>query len=343
MSGSGAAGVDVLSDVLRGVKLSSALFFCVEASSPWVAEAPSAGVIAPILLREAQQLVSYHVLLEGSCYCELVGAPPVRLDAGDIIVVPHGDRYALSSRPGMLGSYPEAVLCEWFQQTVARAVADPFLFIEGGGEPESRRVLCGFLGCDAAPFNPVLGPLPRMLHLRRPDRAADERLEHLTALALAEIRDPRAGRDCALLRIGELLFVEVVRRYLAALPAEGAGWLSGLRDPLVGHALGLLHDQPAHAWTVEELARRTGASRSVLAERFSALVGQPPMQYLTHWRMQLAARLLEGAGAKVAAVALQVGYDSEAAFSRAFKALVGIPPAVWRRQRAEQLSAHAAS
>jgi AraC-like DNA-binding protein len=328
----GGAPVDVLSDVLRGVRLTSSLFFCVEASSPWVAEAPTASAMAPILA-PAQHVISYHVLLEGECYCELAGADPVRLEPGDIAVIPHGDRYAMSSRPGMLGSYTEAELCEWFRQTVARAVADPVRFVEGGGEAESRRVLCGFLGCDAVPFNPVLGPLPRLLHLRSHEHGADERLKHLTALALAEVREARAGRDCMLLRISDLLFVEVVRRYLDGMSGESAGWLAGLRDPLIGHALALLHRRPSHAWTVEELGRSIGASRSVLAERFSALVGQPPMQYLTHWRIQLASGLLRAPGAKVAAVALQVGYDSEAAFSRAFKGLVGVSPAEWRRQR----------
>jgi AraC-like DNA-binding protein len=193
-------------------------------------------------------------------------------------------------------------------------------------------VLCGFLGCDALPFNPVLAALPRLLHVRGTAGHGDDRLGHLIEFALAEVAEPRAGRACVLLRISELMFVEVVRRYLASMPAEQTGWLAGLRDPEVGRALAWLHRQPAHGWTVEELGRRSGLSRSTLAERFTALVGQPPMQYLARWRMQIAASLLADDRSKVSSVALEVGYDSEAAFSRAFKSLVGCSPAAWRKR-----------
>lgn len=338
MAGGGFPDADVLSDVLAAVRLTSALFFRVEASSPWVAEAPAGSAMAPVLFREGRHVISYHVLLEGSCYCELPGDAPVQLSAGDIVVIPHGDRYALSSHPGMLGLHPEQAILEWFEQTVARAVPDPFNFVEGAGETAARRLLCGFLGCDAAPFNPVLGHLPRLIRLSRRSGDRDERLVALIALAQAELRERRAGKHCVLLRISELLFVEVVREYLASSFGERAGWFAGLRDPLVGCALGLLHGAPAHPWTVDELARRSGASRSILAERFSELLGQPPMQYLTHWRMQLAARRLCDGRAKVSAVAEEVGYDSEAAFSRAFKSIVGVPPAAFRRSHGREMS-----
>jgi AraC-like DNA-binding protein len=160
-----------------------------------------------------------------------------------------------------------------------------------------------------------------------------DRLAHLVEFAVAEPRAPTPGSDCIRLRIADLMFVEVVRRYLAALPAEQTGWLAALRDGIVGRALALLHGQPAHPWSLEELARRAAVSRSALAERFTHLVGQPPMQYLTRWRMQLAGRLLSDGGAKVSAVALAVGYDSEAAFSRAFKKAVGMAPAAWRKRQ----------
>ena len=205
----------------------------------------------------------------------------------------------------------------------------------GGGGPDRIGVVCGFLGCDAHPFNPVLAALPRLVHVpRRSTAAAPDPLGALIDLVVAETRVRRAGADCVIQRLGELLFVEVVRRHLAALPAGGDGLLAGLRDPVVGRALALLHARPAHPWTLDELARAAAVSRSALAERFTALVGQPPIQYLTHWRLQLAARRLADRSATVAAVAHEVGYDSEAAFSRAFKKLVGSPPSVWRRRRA---------
>lgn len=324
---------DVLSDVLRAVRLTGSLFFFVEAGSPWVAEAPNAARFARILLPRAQHVVSYHLIMEGTCYCELEGQAPVQLRAGEGIVIPHGDRYALSSAPGMLGTFPEEVLIGWFRQMAARELPDSFRVREGRGERVSIRVLCGFLGCDALPFNPVLSRLPKLLHLRRSAPPEREGLEHLIALASREVTERRAGSECMLLKISELMFVEVVRCHLMALPSGERGWLAGLADPVVGRALALLHERPAHAWTVEELARRAGASRSALAERFSELVGQSPIAYLASWRMQLAATLLADGRVKVSAVAAQVGYDSEAAFSRAFKAAAGLSPAAWRKEQ----------
>jgi AraC-like DNA-binding protein len=196
-------------------------------------------------------------------------------------------------------------------------------------------MVCGFLGCDARPFNPLLDTLPRVLVARARDGGPNGTLAHFARLALDETRGGRAGSECVLARLSELMFLEVVRHYLATLPDEQKGWLAGLRDPHVGHALAALHGRPGHDWSLDELAQTAGVSRSVLVERFTSFVGQPPMQYLAHWRMQLAAgRLVEGA--TVAAVAYDLGYGSEAAFSRAFKKLVGVAPAHWRRQRTSQ-------
>jgi AraC-like DNA-binding protein len=199
--------------------------------------------------------------------------------------------------------------------------------------------VCGFLGCDLEPFNPLLATLPRLLHVRRGPRSTGDPLDQLIDFTVAESRERRAGGECVRLRLSELMFVEVVRRHLATLPAEETGWLAGLRDPMVGRALALLHSRPAQPWTLESLARDVGLSRSVLAERFAHLVGHPPMGYLTRWRMQVAARLLADGLAKVSAVAREIGYDSEAAFSRAFKRAAGMPPGVWRRRHAARPAA----
>ncbi|HYP86868.1 MAG TPA: AraC family transcriptional regulator, partial [Polyangiaceae bacterium] len=200
--------------------------------------------------------------------------------------------------------------------------------IEGGG-PEKARVICGFLGCDARPFNPLLATLPRVIHLRA--RPADDVLRSLVELAVIESAQPRPGGDCALSRLSELLFVEVVRRYVAQLPPGGVGWFAGLRDENVGRALQKLHQRPTHDWSLEGLAKECGLSRSVLAERFAHLVGVPPIQYLAKWRIQLAASLLRSGKSSLAEIADQVGYGSEAALSRAFKRQVGIAPALYRR------------
>ena len=321
---------DALSDALRTVRLTGASFFLVNAKAPWVNEIPDGSVLAPILLPAAQQIVSYHIVTRGPCWAGLAGEPAVRLDDGDILLIPRGDAYFMSSAPGMRAEDPVAPAVEFFRLMAAGQL--PSLLTEGGAKGEPTHLVCGFLGCDLRPFNPVLAALPRLVHLRRPAAAEADRLDHLVDFALAETREHLAGGRCVLLRLSELLFVEVLRRCLPALPEAQTGWLAGLRDPMVGRALALLHGRAAEAWTLARLAREVGVSRSTLAERFTALVGQSPMRYLGHWRMQLAARLLAEGAAKLHAVALEVGYDSEAAFSRAFKRMVGSAPAAWRRR-----------
>ena len=327
-------GKDPLSEVLRTVKLTGALFFLVEATSPWGVEVPHAGVFGPIILPRAQHVVSYHIALQGSGYASLPGTSPARFAAGDIIVFPHGDPYAMVSRPGGPLEFDAAASLQFFREMAAGRL--PFVVKEGGGGPERAQFVCGFLGCDARPFNPLLETLPRLLHVKRPVGEQLDLLDRLIDLTLMEAQISRAGGECIRLRLSELIFVEVARRYLATLGVNQTGWLSGLRDPVVGHALSLLHERPAHAWTLKDLARQTGVSRSVLADRFMHLVGHPPMRYLTRWRIQLAARLLADGATKVAAVSQEVGYASEAAFSRTFKRIAGVPPAVWRDQRPTQ-------
>jgi AraC-like DNA-binding protein len=158
-------------------------------------------------------------------------------------------------------------------------------------------------------------------------------IDAFVQFAVAESKAPRPGGECVLGRLSELMFVDVVRRYLETLPADRTGWLAGLREPFVGRALTALHRNPSHGWTLESLAHEVGLSRSALAERFTQFVGQPPMQYLTNWRMQIAANQLLGSTDSVATIAERVGYESEAAFSRAFKKSVGAPPSQWRKRR----------
>ena len=319
---------DPLSDVLRTVRLTGGLFFLVDASPPWVVEVPAAESFRPILLPDAQHMISYHVVTQGSCWAALTdGEAPVRLDAGDVVLFPHGDPYVMSSAPGMRAKEPVEAALEFFRDMATTGA--PALALEAAG-PDGTRVCCGYLGCDVRPFNPVLAAMPPLVHLRPPAGGRADRLGPLVQFALAESREATAGGRCVLLRVGELMFVEVVRRYLAALPSEQTGWLAGLRDPVVGHALTLLHADPGGGWTLDRLAREVGISRSALADRFAHFVGQPPMQYLARWRMQLASRMLADGTAKVGAVAMDVGYESEAAFSRAFKKIVGASPAAWR-------------
>jgi AraC-like DNA-binding protein len=249
---------------------------------------------------------------------------------------PHGDAHVVSSAPGLRGDAPDL---RWFRRSTMAQLPLRIAF-NGANSPSTEpsalagetTIVCGFLGCDLQPFNPLIAALPRLLHLRG---SGDDGgwMAQFMRQAVAESNSRRPGGEAMLARMSEMMFVDAVRRYTASLPPDSAGWLAGLRDRLVGRALALLHEQPAQDWTIDELGRRIGLSRSALHERFVQLIGVPPMQYLAQWRMQAAARMLLETRATVATIALDVGYDSEAAFARAFKRLVGKPPAAWRRER----------
>jgi AraC-like DNA-binding protein len=314
---------DTLSDVLRAVRLTGAVFFTVDATEPWVTETPAASEIAGRIVAGAEHVIDYHVVTTGACWGGVVGEPPVRLEAGDVIVFPHGDAHVMSSAPGMRGQPDPGVYRRPESQL-------PTVIRQHGGSQQRAEVICGFLACDARPFNPLLATLPRTIHVR-PQPGDDGVIGQFVRLALAESAARRAGGESVLAHLSELLFIEVVRRHLATLPPEQRGWLSGLRDEQIGRALGKLHAGPAHPWTLEELAGEVGMSRSALAERFAHFVGVPPMQYLAQWRMQLAATLLSSSAIGLAEMAPRVGYGSEAALSRAFKRWVGIAPALWRQ------------
>ncbi len=329
--GANTGAKDPLSGVLRTVKLTGALFFAVDATSPWGMEVPQANTFGPIILPRAQHVISYHIILQGSGYVALSGMPPTRFEAGDIVVFPHGDAYAMLSRPGQPPEFVTEDVLGFFRDMAAGRL--PLVVEEGGGGPERAQFVCGFLGCDTRPFNPLLGALPRLLLVKRPADLQNDLLDRLIDLTLAEVRGGGVGAECIRLGLSELIFIEVVRRYLATLDADQTGWLLGLRDPAVGRVLALLHERPALAWTLEELAKQSGMSRSVLANRFVHMVGYPPMQYLTQWRMQLAARLLSDGVMKVSSVGQEVGYASEAAFSRTFKRIAGVSPAAWRERQ----------
>jgi AraC-like DNA-binding protein len=324
------SGSDPLSHVLRMVKLTGAVFHLVEASFPWGVEIPPARVYAPIILPGAQHIVSYHIVLKGAGWVVMPGMAPARFEAGEILVLTQGEAYSLLSSPGQVPEYDADATIAFFREWASGKL--PFVTREGGGGAGGAEYVCGFLGCDLRPFNPMLRALPSLIRVKR--AAEQDVLGRLLDLALAEGRLPRVGGESIRLRLSELIFIEVLRRCLEALAAHETGWLSGLRDPAVGKALAALHERPAHAWRLQELAQKAGMSRAAFAARFAHLLGQPPMEYLTLWRMQMAARLLADGATKVAAVGREVGYDSEAAFSRAFKKTVGVSPAAWRASAA---------
>ncbi|HMI57694.1 MAG TPA: AraC family transcriptional regulator [Gemmatimonadaceae bacterium] len=321
--------MDPLSDVLRAVKLNGAYFYLVEAAAPWSVSANAARELVPRILPDAEHLISYHILLSGSCWAGVAGEPQVLMKPGDVVVFPQGDAHLMSSARGLasgegrVGTSPER-----YPETVYLG-------------PEVTRdtsFVCGFLGCDARPYNPLIASLPRRMHF---SDAAGGWLSQFPGQVVAESRAGRVGSETMLTRMAELMFVEIVRRYVEELPLQHTGWLAGLRDGVVGAALSALHERPAYPWTLASLARATASSRTVLVERFSHLVGVPPILYLARWRLQLAAEQLTRGSAKVAAIGSQVGYESEAAFSRAFKRETGLSPAAWRRARAGDTSSRA--
>ncbi|MEO8065031.1 MAG: AraC family transcriptional regulator [Pseudomonadota bacterium] len=316
--------MDALSDVLRAVRLSGAFFFDVQAHCPWVAETPQGKTVVDAMFPGSDHLVCYHLIMNGSCWLELEGEDPIKLSAGDIIVLPQGDTHVLTTEIGKRKT-PE--------MSMYRIPDDGQLPVQismGTHGGDQAHFVCGFLGCDSRPYNPLLTALPRIIHIK--DHASGALGAYFRA-ALAESKG-RMGGASMLGRISELMFVDVIRRHLESLPADRTNWLSGLRDPYVGRALTALHADPSRDWTLEALAQEAALSRSAFAERFNQYVGHPPMQYLTSWRMQLATNYLRNGTETIASVANRVGYDSEAAFSRAFKKAVGAPPSEWRTTHA---------
>lgn len=334
-SGSFAPGSDApydpLSDVLSALRLTGAIFFEWNVSWPYTETVPAGSQFASVVLPGAHQVVSYHIVLDGTAWASQPGGEPIHLEAGDILLVPRGHAYAMSSSRDacVTATVQLATALEFFGKLAAGAL--PLVLHDGGGGARTTRVVCGFLGCDDEPFNPVLQALPPLVRLRSIQSRKHDRLQNLLDLALAECRTSTPGSRNVLLRCSELMFVEVVRRCALELPIREQGWVGALRDPIAGKALVLLHRDPARRWTLESLASAVGISRSQLAERFTRCLGEPPIFYLTRWRIQLATRLLADHETKVATVAGRVGYGSEAAFSRAFKRCLGVSPLQWRR------------
>ncbi len=333
--------LDPLSDVLRSVRLRGSVFFHVSCRGQWSALAAPSHEMGPAVMPGAEHVIEYHLLVKGEGWVAVDGEPPLRLREGDIVMLPHGDAHVVSSAPG-LAPVDEG---DWLYRMRDDPKPIPItysggMFQAGAGLPSEEAttvILCGFIACDLRPFNPLIAALPRLLHL--PAEGVGAWVAPMLEHAAAESGELRAGSAALLQRVSEMVFVDGARRYLDSLPPQAQGWLGALRDRQVGRAITLMHGAPAEPWTLEELGRRVGLSRSAMHERFVALTGMAPMQYLANWRMQCGARLLRESHATVAAVALDVGYDSEAAFARAFKRATGLPPAAWRRAQRQSAAA----
>ena len=320
--------MDVLSDVLSALRLTGAVFFDVHARAPWVAETPPIDRISERVMPDFDRVIAFHAVMDGECFASLADGsePPVRLECGDAVIFVGGGSHLIGSEPGQRAR-PNLDL---YRRPTDRAL--PFVLNELGGRGAPAQVVCGFLGCDDRPFNPIIDELPRMMHVRRAGEGKNLTCE-LIRVVLQENRNPSAGGEIFLAKLSELLFLQAVRQHIDRLPADAKGWLAGLRDGAIAASLRLMHARPSEAWTLESLAKEIGLSRSGFAERFSQVMGLPAMQYLGNWRLQLAARLLERPNLSLTKVASSVGYESEAAFNRAFKKRVGTPPGSWRRSR----------
>lgn len=318
--------MDALSEALKSVRMTGAIFFNAEFTRPWGFQA-AARQAASVLAPGTERLVPYHLVIEGEATAQIDGETSVSLAAGDIVLVPHGDAHTLSS-----GS-PSALIDS--ASLLAKFLAgDVSLTRHDGGGDATTRFVCGYFGCERNAERLFLAGLPPMIKLNVRGDPAGAWLENSIRYLVSEAESDRPGRMVMLSKLGEALFVETLRRYMEQLPVEQTGWLAGARDPIVGAVLALLHSKPCHPWTTSELAAQAGASRSVIVERFARFLGEAPHVYLARWRLQLAARLLETTRKTVVQIAGEVGYESEAAFNRAFKREFGAPPARYRKQLA---------
>lgn len=315
--------MDALSDVLRVIRLSGGVFLEAHLSAPWCMK----GRISPDDCKAFQVaptlVIATHFVVSGQMLVKVNDDDPMIVRAGELVLLPHNDVHAFGSHLDVAPfSQPDEVKSK---------SAGEFTRIELGGGGEATQLLCGYLGSDQA-FGPLLSSLPTVLKMDVRATPLGAWVESSFRFAVSQIASGRVGSTTVIAKLSELLFVEAVSHYIAGLPEDRKGWLAGLRDPQIGRALALMHAKPAQAWSAEALAAEVGMSRSGFAERFASLVGQPPMQYLTYWRMQLAAQRLRESREAIAQVGYAVGYESEAAFSRAFKREFGDSPASWRRR-----------
>ena len=328
--------MDALSDVLRVIHLTGAVFLRAEFTAPWSVLAGSDSGDCADYMPDAKHFVYYHLVTQGSCLATVPGLAPVRLEAGDLVLFPRGDAHVVASAPD-LDAVPIA-------QLLKPSAADAVIHrVVHGGGGEATRALCGFLACDTRLFEPLLLALPRILKFHAQKGPASSWVESALRSTVEESVTPSAGLATVVAKLAEVLFVEALRRHIDTLPPDEKGWLSGFRDPYVGRALTLMHARPAHPWTVVELGREVALSRSALAARFAHALGQSPMNYLSAWRMYLAAHMLGTGSQTIAAITEQIGYDSEPSFYRAFKRAFGVPPASFRHERTPAVSLSHAS
>lgn len=324
-----ADSADVLSDVLGSMRLSSTVLFRTTFREPWSVTTPDCHQLAQVLPFRTERIIPFHVIAGGGCWVEVTGREPAWLDEGDAVVLPYGDTHRLGGRERAAASVPVGPLLPpppWNDMPL----------VEHGGAGDATQIICGFVQCDELLFHPILRHLPALLHVSPDATPADQWLATTIRHTASEASRPMPGSRSMLPRLTELMFVEILRKHMHGLAADEVGWFAAYNHPVAGAALKCLHAAPHEDWSVERLARRVGVSRTVLTDHFRHFLAQPPMQYLATWRMQLAAQQLKTTDLPIKTIADGSGYETEAAFSRAFKRRFGLPPGDWRRRQAQR-------
>jgi AraC-like DNA-binding protein len=314
---------DILSGVLRSIRLSGSLQFCFMPAGDWWTDGEAA--LAANVGKPA--VMPFHILVGGTCWLRLPDRQ-IELVAGDIVAFPFGTPHDLGHGSGGRVLDPLAALPAkpWRETPILRY-----------GEGESQvRMLCGYLQCNAMDFRPLRKALPPMVHVRTEGAGEAGWLKATIAQIVAEVDRPRTGGLSMLERLTEILFIEVLRHQILSAQPGSVGWLAALADPAVARCLALIHDDPNRQWSVQDLAKEAGLSRTTLAERFEAVLATSPMRYVRDWRLYVAGVALRTSGRSIADIGYDAGYGSEAAFNRAFARAYGSPPATWRQMaRAE--------
>jgi AraC-like DNA-binding protein len=320
--------MDVLSEVLRSIRLDSALFFNAELTAPWCVLEPRSEEMTSALSPNEGHLVLYHYVLEGNAYAQLPGGAKVELTKGDIVMIPHGDSHLLGN-----GKHARPVDS---MKAFEKNLSEGLKLARHGGGGEVTRLVCGFMVFEPRMSSVVLSGLPKIVKVHLSDGPSSQWIRDSIRFAVGE-ENSGDGSGLVVAKLSEVLFVETLRRFVSELSETNSGWLAGARDPAIGKALALLHDDPALDWTVEDLAREVGLSRTRFAERFRHFIGDSPIAYLKKWRLKVGAEALISTEKSVAEIAVAVGYGSESAFNRAFKHEYGSPPAVFRKSRRSQI------
>ncbi len=313
-----------LQSALQQVRLDGAIFFRSEFSEAWAYESPEPTIVCSILRPDASRLLMFHIVAAGRCWIALADGERHWASRGDVIVIPYGDQHWVG---GETPTDPVPIL-DLFDAPPWDTM--PVLRYGAGGERTD--IVCGYLHSEDPLFNPAMGALPP-LFVVRPEGPAAQWVESSIQFALASTTPDRPA-ELDSTRLPELLLIEILRIHLASAPAAERGWIAALRDPVLAPAMAAMHADPSRKWTVADLATTCLVSRSLLDERFRAMLGRSPIRYLADWRMHIAEELLATTELSVAAVARRVGYDAEEAFSRAFKRAHGEAPSVWRAARA---------